>query len=244
MDRGIYVAASGAISHSKTLDIISNNLAAGNIIGFKKESPVFNMQEILANHTASAADSKPLERVFVNIKGVFEDFSQGILKSTGSPLDAAISGDGFFVVQTPEGERYTRMGSFTMDKDGKLKTKSGFDVEGENGVITLTQGRVSIAQDGSISVDGAPIDKLKVVVFPKPYPLQKVGEGLFKAAGPGMNPKPAEGVSVFQGNLEMSNVNTVQEMVSMLNALRAYESQMKAVKGFDDITDSAIKLAS
>jgi len=242
MDRGIYVTAAGALGQDKGMGIIANNLAGGSVMGFKKDIPVFSIYNIPLTYPLSPISGG--EKVFVNISGMVTDFSQGILKATGNPLDVAISGDGFFVVQTPEGRRYTRKGDFIIDNTGLLKTKDGYQVEGEGDVITLTPGEVSIEQDGTISVNGNVVGRLRLVTFPKPYPLEKVGGGLFRVSGGDVAELPAEGASIMQRHLEMSNVNTIQEMVSMINGLREYESQLKVIQGFDDITDKAIRLAN
>lgn len=242
MDRGVYVAAGGAINQVRGLELNTANLSGGNVVGFKKGLPVFSIHP--ASYQKTFLMNGLPERAFSYIKEAVTDFSEGLLKTTGNALDVAISGEGFFVVETPIGERYTRKGDFIIGSDGKLKTKDGFNVLGENGVITLTGSNVSIASDGSITANGTRIDKLKVVEFANLSQLKREGNGLFAGAYQNIRTINENDVSILQGNLEMSNINAIREMISMINGLRAYESQMKAVKGFDDITDSAIKLAS
>lgn len=249
MDRGIYVAAGGAINALITSDVIANNLAGSNIIGFKKDTPVFSAYQSSGNPNLYKGAGNSPERVFVdttsgNTRNIYTDFTSGLMTKTGNPLDFAIGGDGFFVVSTPDGERYTKRGDFILDKDGRLKTKDGYDVLGENGVITLTQGNVVAAEDGTLSVNGGIVNKLKILAFTQPEQLQKEGSGLFRSTGRGVNPLLSQNPLVMQGHLELSNVNTIKEMVSMIDAVRAYEAHMKSVRSFDDITDSVIRLTS
>ncbi len=247
MDRGVYTAAIGGINQARNLEIITTNLAGSSMAGFKKAMPVFTVLEPSGRSQGGAA-GVPGVRVLSGVGGTFTDFSQGTLKMTGNPLDIAISGEGFFVVQTSDGERYTRKGDFLLDKEGKLMTRAGDQIEGEGGGVTLTPGKISIAADGTISVnDGVNesiVDRLKIVVFKDPYHLTRVGNGLFSAPDGMARKDVGAGTSVVQGHLEMSNVNAVHEMVSMINALRIYESQMKIMKGFDEITEKAIRLAA
>ncbi|MFQ5328860.1 MAG: flagellar hook-basal body complex protein, partial [Thermodesulfobacteriota bacterium] len=118
MDRGIYMGVAGGIVQSKRLDIITSNLAGSNVAGFKKELPVFNVREL--SWLAPTSQVGEGSKAFVNIDEVVADFSQGVLTNTGNPLDAAISGDGFFVVEGENGRLYTRRGDFTIDTDGLL----------------------------------------------------------------------------------------------------------------------------
>ncbi|MBI5682869.1 MAG: flagellar hook basal-body protein [Deltaproteobacteria bacterium] len=162
MNRGIYVAAVGAINAARSSDVIANNLAGSSVVGFKKDTPIFSIYQADSNPALYRAASMTPERVFVNISSgnIYTDFEQGLISKTGNPLDFAISGNGFFVIATPDGERYAKRGDFVIDKDGRLKTKDGNNVLGENGVITLTQGGVSVAEDGTISVGGNRIDDI------------------------------------------------------------------------------------
>ncbi|MBI5893012.1 MAG: flagellar hook basal-body protein [Deltaproteobacteria bacterium] len=153
MDRGVFVALSGGIAEDRRLTTLTNNLANTNTIGFKKDKPIFKMidpavasQGIIDYRDISASASLPI-KTFVEQQSTATDISQGEIKKTGNPLDAAISGDGFFKVSTPNGDRYTRQGSFTLDSEGRLVTKDGYSVMGEGGVITLTPGKIEIASD-------------------------------------------------------------------------------------------------
>ncbi|MCK5237627.1 MAG: flagellar basal-body rod protein FlgF [Deltaproteobacteria bacterium] len=242
MDRGIYMGVAGGIVQSKTLDIITSNLAGSNVAGFKKDLPVFNVQFL--SQLAPSSQVGGGSKAFVNIDEVATNFSQGVLTRTGNPVDVAISGDGFFVVEGNNERLYTRRGDFTIDAGGFLATKGGNRVFGDGGPIALGAGEIVISEDGTVTVNGENTGQLSVVTFPEPYAIRKVSGGLFAPTGEGSNEVASENATILQGRLESSNVSAVKEMVAMINALRAYESHMKLIKGFDDITGQAIKMAN
>ncbi|MEE8575243.1 MAG: flagellar basal-body rod protein FlgF [Thermodesulfobacteriota bacterium] len=240
MDNGIYVSTSGAVGHMRKLDEITNNLANVNVPGYKKDVQVF--EEYLTKETAEGTATEiTKDTAFVHVSKVVTDFSQGITAKTDNPTDLAIMGDGFFVIDTPEGPRYTRKGDFIIDDKGQLITKDGNPVKASYGVIKLTSTDITIVDSGRITGYGTVLGKLDIVVFEKPYNLTKAGAGLF-IADEGATPKPATGAKVMQGYLERANTNAVKEMVSMITALRSYESQMKLIQSFDKITEQAISL--
>jgi flagellar basal body rod protein FlgG len=157
------------------------------------------------------------------------DFTPGGINQTGRSLDVALAGDGFLTVQTARGERYTRNGSLSLDSSGQLITGAGDLVVGTAGPITVPPGEVSIGEDGTLSVNGRSIDRLKVVRFDDPHSaLLKEGGSLFASTG---TQPPAEAVDtrVMQGSLESSNVNTVTEMVAMLQQQREFDSLQRSV---------------
>jgi flagellar basal-body rod protein FlgG len=169
------------------------------------------------------------------------DLSQGLLKPTGNPLDLAISGEGFFVVQTPRGERFTRKGDFSLDRNGFLVTNEGFQVLGEGGPIEIGRGReVVINERGEVTVDGEVIDTLRIVTFSKEARLIPEGNGLIRAEGGEV--LPAEGFSVKQGFLEGSNVSPIEEMVRLMNLIRLFEAYQKALQtSFEDLSRKLIQ---
>lgn len=239
MDRGIYIAVAGAINQERVVETITNNLAGAGVSGFKRDIAIFSIY----TPKLPVGTFPVKERVFPDRGTSVIDLSQGPLERTGNPLDLAISGEGFFVVQTPEGRRYTRMGNFILGRDGTLQTQDGYPVEGEGGVIRLTQGSISVAGDGTVSVDDEEIGRIRVVTFDDPSVLRKVGKGLFAPSRQGINERPAEEATVMEGYLERSNVNPVKEMVSMIAALRAYEAHLKLIQGFSDVTERTIRAA-
>ncbi len=170
-------------------------------------------------------------RVFGILSGGTTDFTAGVFRETGRPLDVALDGDGFLTVQTPRGERYTRAGALTLDASGQLVTQRGEIVVGDNGPITIQQGKgdLGIGADGSVSMDGKPVGKLKVVRFDDTRAaLTKEGDSLFMATGK-QEPQQANNTRVVQGVLELSNVNAVTEMATMMHNSREFDSLQRSI---------------
>jgi len=173
------------------------------------------------------------------------DYSQGNLNQTGNPFDVAISGRGFFVVETPNGIRYTRNGNFTLATDGTIVTSQGYPVMGDGGRIRLPEYEklqkddVLITTEGEIIVNKNVVSKLQIVDFPQPYHLQKEKGVLFVNTS-GINPiEVDEGTLLRQGFLEESNVNAIEEMVKLIELSRDYESGQKAINYQDSSLERA-----
>jgi len=235
MNSGIYSALTGNIAAMKRLDVLSNNLANVNTPGFKKDRMTFEgmLQAVGAQPRPGGGTDAP---VYADTT-FFTDYSAGPVKQTGNTFDLAIDGDGFFAVTTADGQRaYTRQGNFRLDSTGRLVTADGAQVAGG---IVIAGGKVDINGKGEVFVDGSQVGKLEVVDFPKPYALQKIGSALFVPADPQATPQPVAGEPVRQGNIEESNVNTVQEMVQLIETNRYFEMCSKAVKAYDDLTGKA-----
>lgn len=157
------------------------------------------------------------------------NFSSGSIRETSRQLDVSLDGDGFLVVQTARGERYTRQGSFTLDNAGQLVTQGGDLIVGDSGPITVPPGEISIGDDGTITANGKSAGRLRLVHFADPnQALTKEGNSLFVATGR-QGATEAVGTRVVQGTLEMSNVNSLTEMVAMMQNTREFESLQKAV---------------
>ena len=251
MSGEIYMAAVGALAYEKRLQIISNNLANSNTVGYKQDQSQFkilnlsDLQEGLSPKGV-ALNTTQAEQ-FWNQFNVYTDHSSGILKNTGNDFDLALVGNGFFCVQSPDGVHYTRKGDFTLNADGVLVTSNGWPVLGESGEIsidsqenTLQHKKFSIDEEGNISVDGNQIGSLRIVDFPSPYNLTKVGDTLFKSSDSGPVEIQAEDVRVSQGFIELSNVDAVKMMTEMIEVLRGYESYQKVIRSVDEINSRAI----
>lgn len=223
MYKGIYIAVSGAVLKQREMDVLAQNLANAATIGFKKDSISF--KEYLLPDSGPGPDSRVMSTMGIQAT----DFSSGNLIRTGNPLDISIEGDGFIAL---EGNRFTRRGDMRRDKDGYLTTANGIKVMGGSGPIQLPDGDVQISEDGSISVNGAVIDRLSVTVFPDKTMLTKLGNGIFSSSAPG---EPSD-ARVRQGVIEASNVEVVTEMVRMINAVREFETYQKAIQAFDEAT--------
>ena len=230
MINGIFSTFSGKAAAVRKLELVANNLANALTAGFKASKPVYNGSTI-----EGEVEADQLQQTYVNIPYTYVHFSDGPVLATGSTLDLAIQGKGFFVVSTPKGDIYTRDGQFTLNSDKKLVTMDGNTVVGQSGgEITLDGKKIEIGADGSIFVDGAMVDKLKIVDFTDKKSLKSFGSSLFVNDDPENTETTAEGFSIKQGYYEASNVDTVKEMVDMISAMRAYEAYTKADQAVDD----------
>jgi flagellar basal-body rod protein FlgF len=225
MYKGIYIAVSGAILKQTQLDILSQNLANTNTVGYKKDNMSF--QEYLMPQETSGPG--PDGRSMTELSAVTTDFANGTSVKTMGPLDVALEGKGFLSL---EGNRYTRRGDLKKSADGYLTTFDGVKVLGSAGPIKLPDGKVEITEQGVISVNDAEIGRLKIVDFKDTAQLEKAGDGMFTT-----NEKtiPAS-AGVKQGYIEGSNVDPIKEMVRMIETLREFETYQKAITTFDDAT--------
>ncbi len=237
MIRGLYISAAGLFPRDMEQDVVANNLANVNTTGYKKDAVHFKrlLDERLSLDSLHGGESEVAssEETLVN-------FSQGELQPTNVKTDFAIDGDGFFVVQTPEGERFTRDGNFKLNEENQLITCTGNLVLGEAGPIQLLPGNFEVKANGEIYQKGALIDRFQIVTFPKPLPLKKAGENLFELTMPGIQPQESERFILQQGFLEGSNVNAISEMVRMIDISKNFEAGQKAIRAQDATLDKVI----
>lgn len=247
MQNAILVGLSRQVALAREMDVVANNIANLNTTGFKADGSLF--EEFLSS--AARADQTGGRVSFVRDRGVWHDMSQGAVEHTGSPLDVAIDGQGFLVVQTPAGERYTRNGALQINSTGQLVTGDGYPVLGDAGPITLQQNdrQVSISRDGTISVrEGtSTVDsargKLRLVTFANMQRLQKEGGSIFSPLG-GEQAQPATQAGVVQGSVEKSNVRGVVEMSRMIEITRSYSQIDSLLQSQSNLSQSAVdKLA-
>ena len=199
-------------------------------------------QEVIANNLANAETTGfKAERVFAQLvggeleAGAATDLRAGTLTPTANPLDVAIDGEGYFVVKTPNGDRLTRAGSFQVSADGLLVNAQGHSVLGERGLIDEKEGTVAIDRNGSVSIDGIVIDRLRVVTPGANTTLAHEGGTLFRADGAIVN---RENARVRQGVLEDSNTDTLQSMVEMIEVQRAYSAVQGSLRTLDGVMDT------
>ncbi len=227
MNSGLYAACAGLLAQSQALELAANNLANVNTTGYKAQSPSFH--SLLAN--ASGASNSVAHAV--NDFGVLGDsrtsLVQGNLEHTGSDLDFALQGDGWFAVETGSGRLYTRNGSFHVDASGRLVTAAGYAVVGAQGAVTIPSGKLSVSGDGTISVDGALAGQLKVVGFVSGTQLTPMGSSYFSAS-PGSE-RRGDG-KVVQGALEDSNVNGISAAVGLVSLQRRADMLQQALTTF------------
>ncbi|MFA7347667.1 MAG: flagellar basal-body rod protein FlgF [Desulfurivibrionaceae bacterium] len=227
---GLLEGVETLINQEQRLNQVANNLANVDTPGFKKETVTFDEMLYQANRTRQRVGKA------LRINTVHQ---QGVVQKTDAPFDLAISGDGFFRVQTPAGERLTRAGNFQRNNEGVLVTANGYPVLGEAGPITINGNKVDVARDGRLFVDGLAVDRLAVVTA-DPQAMKKEGENLFRLAE-GAAAETPENFQIMQGHLEKSNVNTVTEMTEMIDLYRAYEGQQKMIRAVDDLDDLAVR---
>lgn len=241
MENMVLVGLSRQIALRRELDVIANNLANLNTTGFKGESVLF--EEHLMPTARFDHFQRPNDRrvSFVLDRETHTDMSQGVTTLTGSKLDVAISGDAFFAVETPSGNRYTRGGSFSINNLGELVTLSGHRVLGTGGPIILDPNDtdIMIARDGTISNREGERGKLNLVRFENTAVLSKQGDNLYSSS---TEPQPAGNTSgVIQGSLEKSNVQPIMEMGRMIEITRAYTTLAGLMNRADELRRSAIE---
>jgi flagellar basal-body rod protein FlgF len=249
MQNALLVGLSRQMALRRELDVIANNVANLDTTGYKADGSLF--EEYLSS--AARGDQTDTHVSFVQDRGVWHDMSQGPIAHTGNPLDVAIDGkDAFLVVQTTNGERYTRNGTLQINAGGQLVTSDGDPVLGDSGPITFQPNdhQVSISKDGTISVrEGkSNVDsqrgKLKLVKFDNLQQLQKDGSSTFTAPA-GVTPQPTTTASVVQGAVEKSNVRGVVEMSRMIEITRSYTQVANMLQQQNDLGTTAIdKLAA
>ena len=250
MSGDIYLAAAGALACEKRLQIISNNLANVNTVGFKMEQGYFKQfdpNDPALSTVQNAAGTESQADLFWNNFNVYTDYSSGPLKMTGNDFDLALEGDGFFCIQTPDGVHYTRKGDFTLNADGILVTRNGYPVLGEGGEITVKSNanpnqyaQFAVDEEGNVSVDGQQVDTLRIVKIADRSRLTKAGDTLFKPPAAGATEVGAENFRVSQGYIELSNVEVVKMMTEMIEVLRGYESYQKVIQAADESNARAI----
>lgn len=238
MDAFIYTAMSGANQVQRSLGVHANNLANAQTAGFRAD--LSNAQSAAVSgygydsrHQAVQADDVVTQK-------------SGDLTETGRALDVAIQGEGYFVVDSPDGAAYTRAGSFQIDGDGNL-TSNGYPVRGEGGPIALPPyADVSIASDGTVSVlpqGGTQLQVVDKLLLAKPdaSDLAKNEKGLLIARS-GMDYPADDSVAVAPGHVEGSNVSAVEEMMHTMQLTRSFDMQMRLFKVADDIADGGNRL--
>ncbi|OGL41982.1 MAG: flagellar basal-body rod protein FlgF [Candidatus Schekmanbacteria bacterium RBG_13_48_7] len=241
MNSGAYLTASGMLVQMRKLDILTNNFANISTPGYKKDSSFLSVFSRALN--TDQPDHEMISKVTNQtpfVAGTLTDFSQGIFRETGNSFDLSIEGDGFFVINIPNGTAYTRNGALRVDKEGKLVTGSGYPVIGENGPIHLAEGDVKVGEDGTIKVNDQEMAKLKIVSISNKEILMKYANGLF-ISPQGENIKEEKSLaSIKQGELEGSNVEVMQELGTMIETFRAFETYQKIFQSITSDVDSRL----
>lgn len=249
----MYTAASGALVAQSAVDVIANNLANVDTAGFKRavlqvqaqpKHDLYRFQTDPSKSPAGVPAQVPIGALGsgAQIYDTPADYQQGAIAATGNDLDVALSGPGFFATRTGNGAvRYTRDGQFLRDQNGFLTAQNGDRVLGQNGApIALPQtGKVEIARDGTINVDGQRYDKLGVTEFANTANLRPEGTNRFVDAGAGA--RPATTTSTLQGSLEKSNADVVRSMVDLITNERWFDANEKSIQTQDDAVGQAVQ---
>ncbi|WP_259783158.1 flagellar basal-body rod protein FlgF [Aestuariispira ectoiniformans] len=231
MENSSYIALSRQMTLANEMSIVANNIANANTPAYKGEKMVF--QEFIDKPTRGEKLS------FVQDVGLARDLSEGPMKVTNNPLDVAIKDKGYFVVDTPMGQRFTRHGRFQIDANSQLVTSAGYTVRGLAGpiIIPQDQGQVTIAEDGTVSTQEGIVGTLQLVDFADEQQLRKGADGLYSSDTP---PQNVATPSVAQGMLEESNVKPIIELTRMIQVHRDYQSVQNFIKAEDDRLKNAI----
>ena len=248
MLRGLYTGWTGMVNEQKRLDVISNNLANADTLGYKQESvssqSFDKLLTIKIRDGSQSYHNQAIGTMSLGVK-VGEVYTQGSIRGTSSPLDLALSGSGFFTITTTnaKGEtvtRYTRDGSFQLTKDGYLVDSQGNRVQGSGGDIQIDPNAkdITIDNSGRITVDGEVKDTLKIVDFENYDYILKTGDNLYRVVDGAT--ETTSNASVLQGYTEQSNVNVVSEMVDMITVTRAYEANQKMIRSQDSMLEKAV----
>ena len=214
MDAAGYTALTRQSGLMREMQVVANNIANISTTGFRREGVVF--EEYVARMDAGPSLS------MANASGRVVDLTQAGISETGAAFDFAIQGDGFFLIETPQGERLTRAGSFTPSDAGELVTNDGYRLLDQGGApvfVPPTARSVAVARDGTVSADGAPVARIGLWQPTDPSSLQHQAGTMFSANGV----EPTDQGTIMQGFLEDSNVNPVMEIARMIEVQRAYE---------------------
>jgi flagellar basal-body rod protein FlgF len=247
MENTLLIGLSRQTTLERQLDVVANNIANVNTAGFKADSSLFEEYLMPGAHEDNFV-GRDRRLSYVQDRGTYRDFGQGASEQTGNPLDVAITGNGFLVVQTAGGERYTRDGGLHVNNLGQLVTAAGDAVQGTSGPIVLqpTDHDVNVSPDGTVTVveangrTDAPRGKLRLVSFADAQKLLKEGSNLY-SAGEGGTAQPDVKSQLQQGYIEKSNVSSVAEMSRMIEVTRAYTQMSTLLQQESDLHKSAIE---
>ncbi len=239
MENALLIGLSRQTALLRQMDIIANNLANSETAGYKGEKPLFE-EYLSKNAIITNVPGVSAKVSMVQDRGLLRDFSEGGMVATQNPFDVAINGKGWLVVDTPDGERYTRNGQLTRNDEGLLVNSSGYPVLSTAGTITIAadEVNVTISADGSVSTSAGEKGKLRIVNFDNENQLKKQGGTLFSSEEPSI---PAEKYRIVQGVVERSNVKPILELTEMINVMRSYISTSKLNEKLDELKRRGIE---
>lgn len=233
MESPLIIALSRQMASRDQVESIANNIANMNTNAFKGERTVFN--KYLTPDTGTA------QMTFPKYIGIHRDTEAGPINPTGNTLDIGLRGDGFLVVTTENGPRYTRDGHLSINAQNQIVNSRGLIVQNDADlpiVVPPNTANITISSEGGVSADGQEIGKLKLVGFDNLQRLQRAGAGLYATDA---EPRPAENTEVLQGYLEGANVQPILEITRMIEASRVYQSSQKVINSEDERIRGAIQ---
>lgn len=238
MENSGLIAVSRQAVLRRSMSVIANNLANMNTTGFKGEKMMF-VEHLVRSRGGDKIGGDKL--AFVRDIATARDLSEGEFQTTGNPLDLAIHGDGFFVIGTPGGERYTRSGNFQMDPTGQLVTRNGDPLLSDSGepfFLSPEDTKIDIGIDGTLSTENGVLGKIALVSFENRQDMHLIAGGLYTSRQEAV---PVEKPSINQGMLEGSNIQPIAEMTRMIEVHRTYESTKSFVEREDERQKQMIK---
>lgn len=257
MFRGTYIAGTGMLLQRRLMENITHNITNVDTTGYKKDQLVSrSFEDVLIQRHRDYSDDPNILGVTrwanrnypvgplnfgTRVDQIFTDFDQGIMEETGRTTDVALTGEGFFVVSTEAGDRYTRSGAFYLTPNGYLVDSEGNYVQGTEGPVYVGGEEFQIRTGGEVVVNDEQVNQLRIVNFEDPGVLRKQGDSLYYIQG---GAQPQEGLpensTVRQYFLEGSNVEIAREMVDMITVYRTYESNQKMLTMMDEIAGKAV----
>lgn len=241
MIRGLYTSATGMLAAQTQSEVIGDNIANVKTPGYKEE--ITSEVAFPSMMIQREGGNQPGEVVRIGGMGTGVGVDRialsnilGTLQKTDTKTDLALATPGYFVVQTPSGERYTRNGRFQIDGNGMLQTPDGYAVLGEKGKIGPLSPNFSVQEDGTIVDNGQTVDRLRIVEIP-PNALKREGQSLYSASQAVQESTTAQ---VLQGSIEASNVDISGQMVQMMTVMKAYEANQKVIQAQDEMLDKAV----
>ncbi len=223
---------------AEAVRVIGHNIANAQVTGYRRQIPISSVSETFATLADEAGAELHASQLRAPTSAVKTDLRAGSMRSTGRPLDVALEGTGFFVVQSAAGTLLTRKGDLQVSKEGLL-TSNGAPILGEQGVIDIGTETPVIGADGSVRVADQVLDRLRIVQVTDESALQYLGNGMFSATSGSL--VADEQASLRQGFLEESNISPVGEMVQMMEAMRRFESAQRFARGYDQLMEQAIR---
>jgi len=244
-DRILEIGKSALETSDMKARMLMNNVVNAQTPGYKKSDVVTNSFPLaLENATKTVEGRNSSSLMAPQTVGTYNNLQQGALFKTGGVTDLAIGGEGYFVVQSSEGEVFTRDGRMYIDESGRLVTQSGnFPVLGQGGPITVMPGsKLEISKYGSVMVDDAEIDKIRVVKFENPKELRSMNNSFFKIPPEGLSYQEEQNPNIAQGFIESSNVSVIDEMTNLISVQKSYELAAKIVRTREGNLQSIIEI--